>query len=149
MGSGIRSKAIFGPISGVTGTIYLASISVLLIACCYWRRANSWGAGASIFISAVIPDYLSRDGTSAIHCRAGKVYRSLLLRHRDVFAFRRGDGHWLFTETAIRADREDRVMSKHWFWWCTDAGLRRLVFDHHGLCRYQRRGRHQKHACPA
>ncbi|MEN3325553.1 MAG: solute:Na+ symporter, family [Acidobacteriota bacterium] len=40
---------------GVTGTIYLASISVLLIACCYWRRANSWGAGASIVVSAVIP----------------------------------------------------------------------------------------------
>jgi SSS family solute:Na+ symporter len=40
---------------GVTGTIYLASISVLLIACCYWRKANSWGAGASIIVSAVIP----------------------------------------------------------------------------------------------
>ena len=40
---------------GVTGTIYLASISVLLIACCYWRRANSWGAAGSIFVSAVIP----------------------------------------------------------------------------------------------
>jgi len=40
---------------GVTGTIYLASISVLLIACCYWRRANSWGAAAAIFISAFIP----------------------------------------------------------------------------------------------
>jgi SSS family solute:Na+ symporter len=40
---------------GVTGTIYLASISVLLIACCYWRRANSWGAAASIFVSATIP----------------------------------------------------------------------------------------------
>jgi solute:Na+ symporter, SSS family len=40
---------------GVTGTIYLASISVLLIACCYWRRANSWGAAASIVVSAIIP----------------------------------------------------------------------------------------------
>ena len=40
---------------GVTGTIYLASISVLLIACCYWRRANSWGAVASIVVSAAIP----------------------------------------------------------------------------------------------
>ena len=40
---------------GVTGTIYLSSISVLLIACCYWRRANSWGAGASIIVSAAIP----------------------------------------------------------------------------------------------
>ncbi len=40
---------------GVTGTIYLASISVLLIACCYWRKANSWGAAASIVVSALIP----------------------------------------------------------------------------------------------
>jgi solute:Na+ symporter, SSS family len=38
-----------------TGTIYLASISVLLIACCYWPRANSWGAAASIVVSAAIP----------------------------------------------------------------------------------------------
>jgi solute:Na+ symporter, SSS family len=40
---------------GVTGTIYLASISVLLISCCYWKRANNWGAAGAIFISAVIP----------------------------------------------------------------------------------------------
>lgn len=40
---------------GVTGTIYLASISVLLIASCYWDPANSWGAAASITVSAVIP----------------------------------------------------------------------------------------------
>lgn len=39
----------------VTGTIYLSSMSVLLIACCYWRRANSWGAGAAIVVGAVIP----------------------------------------------------------------------------------------------
>ena len=42
-------------VSLLTGTIYLASISVLLIACCYWPRANSWGAAASIIVSAVIP----------------------------------------------------------------------------------------------
>lgn len=40
---------------GITGTIYLASISVLLIASCYWPRANSWGAVASIVVSAAIP----------------------------------------------------------------------------------------------
>ena len=40
---------------GVTGTIYLSSISVLLIACCYWPRANRWGAAAAIFFGAVIP----------------------------------------------------------------------------------------------
>jgi SSS family solute:Na+ symporter len=39
----------------VTGTIYLASISTLLIACCYWRRANNWGAIAAIATGAAIP----------------------------------------------------------------------------------------------
>jgi SSS family solute:Na+ symporter len=40
---------------GVTGTIYLSSMSVLLIACCYWRRANGWGAVAAIIIGAAVP----------------------------------------------------------------------------------------------
>jgi solute:Na+ symporter, SSS family len=40
---------------GITGTIYLASISVLLISCCYWKRANNWGATGSIIFSAAIP----------------------------------------------------------------------------------------------
>jgi SSS family solute:Na+ symporter len=40
---------------GVTGTIYLASMSVLLIACCYWPRANSRGAGAAIAVGAIFP----------------------------------------------------------------------------------------------
>ena len=39
----------------VTGTIYLSSMSVLLIACCYWKRANNWGAFGAIFIGAVMP----------------------------------------------------------------------------------------------
>lgn len=38
-----------------TGTVYLSSTSVLLIACCYWKRANNWGAGAAIVIGAVFP----------------------------------------------------------------------------------------------
>jgi len=40
---------------GVTGTIYLASISTLLIACCYWKRANSWGAAGAIIFGALFP----------------------------------------------------------------------------------------------
>jgi solute:Na+ symporter, SSS family len=40
---------------GITGSIYLSSMSVLLIACCYWKRANSWGATAAIFFGALIP----------------------------------------------------------------------------------------------
>ena len=39
----------------VTGTIYLASISSLLIACCYWPRANNWGATAAIIVGAIVP----------------------------------------------------------------------------------------------
>jgi solute:Na+ symporter, SSS family len=40
---------------GVTATIYLASMSTLLVACCYWKRANDWGAWAAILVGALIP----------------------------------------------------------------------------------------------
>jgi SSS family solute:Na+ symporter len=40
---------------GITGTIYLSSMSVLLIACCYWKRANNWGATAAIICGAAVP----------------------------------------------------------------------------------------------
>jgi len=40
---------------GITGSIYLSSMSILLIACCYWKRANSWGAAAAIFFGAAVP----------------------------------------------------------------------------------------------
>jgi solute:Na+ symporter, SSS family len=39
----------------VTGTIYLSSMSVLLIACCYWKRANAWGAIGAIIAGAAFP----------------------------------------------------------------------------------------------
>jgi len=39
----------------VTGTIYLSSISVLLIACCYFKKASALGAAISIIIGALIP----------------------------------------------------------------------------------------------
>ena len=37
------------------GSIYLSSMSVLLIACCYWKRANNWGAIGGIFLGAAVP----------------------------------------------------------------------------------------------
>ena len=40
---------------GVTGTIYLSSMSTLLIACCYWKRANDWGAIGAIICGAAFP----------------------------------------------------------------------------------------------
>lgn len=66
---------------GVTGTIYLASISVLLIACCYWKRANSWGAAASIIVSAIIPvSYLVTEqlpSTAALAKSIGPYYSGI------------------------------------------------------------------------
>ncbi len=39
----------------VTGSIYLSSMSTLLISCCYWKKANNWGAIGAIFCGAVFP----------------------------------------------------------------------------------------------
>ena len=39
----------------VTGTVYLASMSVILIAACYWKAANNWGAIAAIAVGCIIP----------------------------------------------------------------------------------------------
>ncbi len=39
----------------VTANIYLSSMAVLLIACCYWKRSNSWGAAGAIIFGAAIP----------------------------------------------------------------------------------------------
>lgn len=39
----------------LTGSIYLSSMSVLLIACCYWKRANNWGALAAIVLGSAVP----------------------------------------------------------------------------------------------
>lgn len=63
---------------GITGTIYLASISVILIATCYWKRANSWGAAASIIVSAALPTaYLIMEqigGTKELAKQIGPYY---------------------------------------------------------------------------
>lgn len=39
----------------VTGNIYLASVFTLLVGALYWKRANSWGALASIVLGAIGP----------------------------------------------------------------------------------------------
>ncbi len=39
----------------LTGSIYLSSMSALLIACCYWPRANNWGAFSAIVLGALVP----------------------------------------------------------------------------------------------
>ncbi|MFN0009790.1 MAG: sodium:solute symporter [Planctomycetota bacterium] len=51
---------------GVTGTIYLSSMSVLLVACCYWKRASATGAFAAIACGALPAVlYLVLEQTSA------------------------------------------------------------------------------------
>ncbi|MCK5919723.1 MAG: hypothetical protein KAG66_02200, partial [Methylococcales bacterium] len=39
----------------ITGTIYLSSMSVMLISSCYWKRANNWGATGAIILGATMP----------------------------------------------------------------------------------------------
>ena len=39
----------------VTANIYMSSMVVLLIACCYWKRANNWGAAGAIICGAIVP----------------------------------------------------------------------------------------------
>lgn len=39
----------------ITGSIYLSSISVLLVACLYWKKANRTGAYAAIILGATTP----------------------------------------------------------------------------------------------
>jgi SSS family solute:Na+ symporter len=65
----------------LTGTIYLASISVLLISACYWKRANSWGAAAAIVVSAALPvAYLvmeKNEATKALAKSIGPYYSGI------------------------------------------------------------------------
>ncbi len=59
---------------GVTGTIYLSSMTTLLIACCYWRRANNWGAAAAIICGAGVPiGYLVFEQVPATRPLAEKI----------------------------------------------------------------------------
>lgn len=39
----------------ITGTIYLSSMSILMVCACYWKRANNWGAIAAIIVGGTIP----------------------------------------------------------------------------------------------
>jgi SSS family solute:Na+ symporter len=39
----------------ITATIGFASMTTLLVSCCYWKRANNWGAAGAIIAGAVIP----------------------------------------------------------------------------------------------
>ncbi|MCC6795274.1 MAG: sodium:solute symporter family protein [Candidatus Hydrogenedentes bacterium] len=39
----------------VTATICFSSMMTLLVACCYWKRANEWGAAAAIILGAIVP----------------------------------------------------------------------------------------------
>lgn len=39
----------------ITATIGFASMTTLLVSCCYWKHANNWGATGAIIAGAVIP----------------------------------------------------------------------------------------------
>jgi solute:Na+ symporter, SSS family len=66
---------------GVTGTIYLSSMTTLVIACCYWKRANNWGAAAAIACGAIVPlAYLIMEqlpGTATLTKKIGPYYSGI------------------------------------------------------------------------
>lgn len=39
----------------LSATVYAASMSVMVVACCYWPRANAWGALGAILFGALVP----------------------------------------------------------------------------------------------
>lgn len=39
----------------ITATIGFASMTTLLVSCCYWKRANNWGAAGAIIAGAIVP----------------------------------------------------------------------------------------------
>ncbi len=52
----------------ITATIGFASMTTLLISCCYWKRANNWGAAGAIIAGAVVPlSYLVLEQVPATH----------------------------------------------------------------------------------
>jgi SSS family solute:Na+ symporter len=65
---------------GVTATIYLASMSTLLVACCYWPRATRRGAAAAIVVGAAIPvAYLVLEQTTpAVRSSIGPHWSGIL-----------------------------------------------------------------------
>ncbi len=72
----------------ITGNIYLSSISVLVVACCYWKRANRTGAIAAIVGGALAPilfliagwsQYVAIAGLASFGLAAGgMIFGSLL-----------------------------------------------------------------------
>ncbi len=83
----------------VTGTIYLSSMSVILIAACYWNKANNWGAIGAIFFGATIPiTYLILQQVESTQAFAENIgpYKSAILAY-IVTALAMVAGSWLKT----------------------------------------------------
>jgi SSS family solute:Na+ symporter len=84
----------------VTGTIYLASISTLLIACCYWPAAHRLGALAAIATGAAVPlGYLVMQqlpATQALARDVGPHYAGIAAFAGAALAMVLGSlaGHW-------------------------------------------------------
>jgi SSS family solute:Na+ symporter len=58
----------------ITATIGFASMTTLLVSCCYWKRANNWGAAGAIIAGAAIPlTYLVLDLVPATHDLAVRI----------------------------------------------------------------------------
>ncbi len=53
-------------------------MSVLLIACCYWKRANDWGAMSAIVLGAIVPaTYLTLEKIPATQNLAASIGKNV------------------------------------------------------------------------
>ena len=94
----------------MTGTIYLASISTLLIACCYWKRANNWGAAAAIVVGAVIPIACLVIEQFREHAAQRRAALAVLLGHRRVRRHRGRDDRRVALEARRQLTRPGGTM---------------------------------------
>ena len=131
----------------VTGTIYLSSMSTLLIACCYWKPANNWVRCRRDRGRRDLPAGLPGAQGGGRHPRICRVGGAKLFGHRRVCRGLDGNDCRLAGEAAFEDGvRRDRDVSQ--FLVVRDDRLPRLVFDDHGVRRHPRRVGHQEHAGP-
>ncbi len=122
----------------ITGNIYLSSISVLVVACCYWKRANRTGAIAAIVGGALAPilfliagwsQYVAIAGLASFGLAAGgMIFGSLLTpgKNEELDGGRDNSSRRLRPVSATMRLREN-TMPKQPFWFFLNLDFDSLV----------------------
>jgi hypothetical protein len=120
----------------LTATIYLSSMSILLVAACYWKRANNWGAAGAITFGAVVPiAYLILKLIPRTRSLADQI--GPIARASSPVSRRRHD-RGIAPQAPIFPDVHRALVL------VAPTRLRHLVLDHHHLRLDPRDGGHQE-----